>query len=149
MLNLVRTDSTDVDFIELVKQLDAYLAKKDGAEHSFYAQYNKVDHIKHVVVAYENDCAVGCGAMKHYTLETVEIKRMYTSPDGRKKGVATQILTALENWAAALGYEKCILETGKRQTEAVALYQKCGYHIIPNYGQYIGIENSVCFEKKI
>jgi putative acetyltransferase len=57
------------------------------------------------------------------------------------------VLSELESWAAELGYPKCVLETGKRQPEAIALYEKQGYQRIPNYGQYIGVENSVCFEK--
>jgi putative acetyltransferase len=149
MITILRTDSKNPDFIDLVKHLDAYLAEKDGAEHSFYAQYNKVDLIKHVVVAFEDNKAIGCGAIKQYAPDTMEVKRMYTSPNGRKKGVATQILTALEKWAAELDYKKCVLETGKRQEEAISLYQKCDYRVIPNYGQYIGIENSVCFEKNL
>jgi putative acetyltransferase len=149
MLTLLRTDSTNQDFIHLVKHLDAYLAEKDGVEHSFYAQYNKIDLIKHVVIAYENDQAIGCGAIKQYQPNAMEVKRMYTSPNGRNKGVATQILTELEKWAAELDYGNCVLETGKRQTEAISLYQKSGYHIIPNYGQYEGVENSVCFEKNL
>ena len=59
------------------------------------------------------------------------------------------ILKDLEYWAKDLGYTKCVLETGKRQLDAIALYQKVGYQIIPNYGQYIGIENSICFAKNV
>ena len=148
-IQLTRTTSADPHFTALVKQLDAYLAEMDGAEHSFYAQYNKVDLIKHVVVCYQNEEAIACGAMKELSPSTMEVKRMYTSPAGRNKGIATQILGELERWAQELGYEKCVLETGKRQQEAVSLYQKCGYQLIPNYGQYIGVTNSVCFEKDL
>lgn len=74
---------------------------------------------------------------------------MYTSPGSRGKGVAGKVLDELELWATELQCEKCILETGKKQPEAIALYQKNGYNVIPNYGQYRGIENSVCFEKKL
>ena len=108
-----------------------------------------VDKIKYTVVAYENDIPIGCGAIKEYSPGIVEIKRMYTSPGSRGKGIASQILVELEKWAAELFFEKCILETGKRQTEAIALYKKNGYKLIPNYGQYAGIENSLCFEKEM
>lgn len=149
MIIIRRTDSDDQDFIELVKFLDADLAKRDGKDHSFYAQFNKIDKIKYVVVAYENDNPIGCGAIKEFSPNIVEIKRMYTSPGSRGKGIATQILIELERWAIELSSEKCILETGKRQSEAVALYKKNGYKLIPNYGQYAGIENSLCFEKEM
>ncbi len=147
MIKLIRINSNNPDFIELVKDLDADLANRDGDEHRFYAPFNKIVHIKQAVVAYDNDRPVGCGAIKEFDQNTMEIKRMYTTPVSRGKGLATQVLIELENWATELGYKKCVLETGKRQPEAIELYKKNGYAVIPNYGQYVGIENSVCFEK--
>jgi GNAT superfamily N-acetyltransferase len=149
MIRIIRTDSDNPDFIDLVKHLDADLAERDGDDHSFYAQFNKINKIKYVVVAYENSKPVGCGAIKEYAPNTMEIKRMYTLPENRGKGIASKVLTELEIWAAELSYEKCILETGKKQPEAIALYKKNGYKLIPNYGQYVEAENSVCFEKDI
>jgi len=149
MPTIIRTNSDNPHFIELVKLLDADLAEKDGAEHSFYAQYNTITKIKHVVIAYENSQPVGCGAIKEYSEAAMEVKRMYTLPAYRGKGIAGHILWELENWAAELLYKKCILETGKRQPDAIGLYKKNGYQPIPNYGQYVGIDNSVCFEKKL
>jgi GNAT superfamily N-acetyltransferase len=135
--------------MELVKLLDADLARRDGEDHSFYAQFNKIDKIKYVVLAYENDKPLGCGAIKERGSDTVEIKRMYVTPVSRKKGIATAILSELEKWARELTYAKCILETGKKQPEAIELYKKNGYRVIPNYGQYAEAENSVCFEKQM
>ena len=147
MNKITRTDATHPDFIALVRRLDAELAERDGAEHSFYARYNTIGGIKYAVVAYENERPIGCGAIKEYRPGTMEVKRMYTLPEARGKGIAAQILTELENWAGELSCEKCVLETGKRQPEAIRLYEKSGYRPIPNYGQYVGVENSVCFEK--
>lgn len=149
MIRLIRTDSGNMDFIRLVKELDADLAERDGEEHLFYSQFNKVDLIRHVVVAYRNNIAISCGAIKEYDPKTMEVKRMFTSPENRGKGFAGIILHELENWASEMNFEKCILETGKRQAEAIRLYKKSGYEIIPNYGQYAGIENSVCFKKDL
>ena len=149
MIEILRTDSNNHDFIELVKSLDTYLAVIDGDDHLFYSQFNTVDEIKHVVVAYKNGKPFGCGAIKKFTKNTMEIKRMYTSPEGRGKGIATIILAELETWATELSFEKCVLETGKKQTDALGLYKKNGYIVIPNYGQYAGVESSVCFEKEI
>ena len=148
-MQIVRTDAHNPDFIALVRLLDAHLAYRDGGEHSFYAQYNKTDNIRHAVVAYHDDKPVGCGAMKEFAADAVEIKRMYTEQSSRRKGVAGLLLAELERWAAELKYSKCVLETGKRQPEAIAFYKKQGYQVIPNYGQYAGIENSVCFEKML
>ncbi|RWU05618.1 GNAT family N-acetyltransferase [Pedobacter chitinilyticus] len=142
-----RTTSSDPDFIVLVKLLDAELAKIDGEEHGFYAQYNKIDKINHVVLVYDNDIPVACGAIKAYATDTMEVKRMFTQPNYRGRGAASLLLQHLEIWAHELGFDKCVLETGKRQPDAISLYQKNSYHIIPNYGQYEGIDNSICFEK--
>ena len=149
MIRLIRTDSDSDDFIELVKLLDAELAILDGDEHVFYAQLNKTDKIKHVIVAYENDKPISCGAIREYSPAIMEVKRMYTIPESRGKGIATKVLNELEKWAFELFYQKCILETGKRQPDAIWLYQKNGYKSIPNYGKYVVMENSVCFEKEI
>lgn len=147
MIHIVRTNAANPDFIKLVTQLDADLAERDGEEHSFYDQYNQLNLIKYALVAYEKEVAIACGAIKELEPKVMEVKRMYVSPERRGEGIATKVLFALEEWAGDLGYQKCVLETGKRQPEAIALYTKNGYQITPNYGQYVGIENSVCFEK--
>ena len=147
MIQIKRTDSENSDFINLVKNLDLELAERDGADHSFYAQFNKIDKIKHAVVAYENEKPVACGAIKEFEPKTMEVKRMFTLPESRGKGLASIILAELEHWAAELSFEKCVLETGKRQPEAIQLYKKNGYNLIQNYGQYAEVENSLCFEK--
>ncbi len=149
MLVFKRTDSSDPDFQSLVKLLDKDLAIRDGDEHAFYAQFNKIDSIRNVIVCYEEKKPVGCGAFKPFGPDSVEIKRMYVEPEMRGKGTGQRILHALENWAAESGYRYTVLETGKKQPEAIALYKKSGYIVTPNYGQYSGKENSVCMKKAI
>lgn len=150
MLSLKRTMSTDTDFISLVTLLDADLKVRDGEkDHEFYHQFNSISNIKYCVVAYEGEVPVGCGGIKGFSVGTMEVKRMYVLPSHRGKQIASKILNELEVWAKELNSFKCVLETGYNQPEAIALYKKCGYQIIDNYGQYIGVENSVCFEKRL
>lgn len=149
MISTLRTDSENQNFIALVAELDADLGERDGEEHAFYHQFNSIQNLKYAIVLYLDEKPVGCGAIKAFNANTMEVKRMYILPKARGKGLATRILKELEVWAFDLGYKKCILETGKRQPEAIALYTKNGYEIIPNYGQYVGIENSVCFQKHV
>ena len=149
MIKVLRTNSKNKDFVALVSQLDALLVEFDGREHDFYDQFNKIDKIEHVVVAYFDEVPVACGSIKKYDKETMEVKRMFTRDEYRGKGIASVILADLEQWTKELGYSKCILETGKRLAEAMQLYQKSGYKQIPNYGQYVNMENSVCFEKRL
>lgn len=148
-MHLLKTDSSNADFISLVRLLDADLAVRDGDDHDFYHQFNSIAALKNCIVAYDDNEPVGCGAFKPFENDTVEIKRMYTLPAARGKGVAKTILSALEDWAREEGFSYSILETGKAQPEAIALYHKCNYAVIPNYGQYEGVENSVCFKKSL
>ena len=149
MIMLQRTDSKNSEFIALVKELDAYLKITDGDEHEFYNQFNSIEHLNHVVVASLNNVTVGCGAFKAYNSSSVEIKRMFNSPQARSKGVASAILKELENWASELNFKSAVLETGKRQTEAVNFYKKCGYGRTPKYGQYKDMNNSLYFVKEL
>ena len=149
MISLLRTNSTNSDFIQLVVALDADLKIRDGEDHAFYAQYNGINDIRYVVVAYENEEALGCGAIKQYDNGIMEIKRMFVTPGSRGKGIASMILKELERWALELGFDRCILETGINQHEAIGLYQENGYSRMPNYGQYAEVCTSFCFEKVI
>jgi putative acetyltransferase len=149
MITIRRTDSGDYDFQQLEKELDADLKIRDGEDHSFYAAFNKSHSIKFIVVAYEGGVAVGCGAIKEYAPGVMEVKRMYVPPDQRRKGIASIVLKELEVWSLERDCPKCILETGKQQPEAIEAYKRNGYKVIPNYGQYEGVENSVCFEKEL
>lgn len=149
MIEVIRTNSDNTDFIRLVKILDAYLKELDGEEHAFYNRLNKIDAIKHVIVAYKDHKPVACGAIRESGADAMEVKRMFTLPEERGKGIALKVLQSLETWATELGYKRCVLETGKRQPEAISLYERNGYKRISNYGKYLNIENSVCFEKNL
>ena len=148
MITLKRTTSDDFDFKYLTRLFDDYLVEIDGDEKDFFAQYNQI-YIKNVVVYYENGIAKGCGAFKAYEPNVAELKRMFVLPEARGKGTASAILIELENWAREEGFTSCILETSCRLENAIALYQKFGFEITPNYGQYIGVESSVCMKKNI
>ncbi|WP_417350488.1 GNAT family N-acetyltransferase [Flavobacterium alkalisoli] len=149
MIQLKRTDSSDTDFRNLVTELDKFLAILNGEEDTFFAQHNKTDLIRHTVVAIHEETPCGCGAIKEYEPEIMEVKRMFVHPDKRELGIATKVLNELEQWALELGYKKCILETSKELKAAISLYTKNGYNITPNYGQYKDVESSICFEKQL
>ena len=148
-MTIKRIDSSDTDFQDLVKLLDADLAIRNGDDHAFYDQFNKIDMIKNCIVIYIDKIPAACGAFKKFEDDTVEIKRMYTNPDFRKRGLASTIVKELETWAKELDYKKAVLESSLEQNEALSVYEKSGYVRIPNYGQYIGIDKSVCYEKTL
>lgn len=149
MIRLNHTTKDDPDFNRLVSLLNAELKILDGKEHNFYQQYNGLENIEHVLVAYVNDTPMACGALRERNHETTEIKRMFTIAEARGQGLASILLKGLEKWAKDLGYLSCILETGKRQKPAIALYENQGYRKIPNYSPYEGVVNSVCYGKEL
>lgn len=146
-MKIQRTDSSGRDFRDLVQLLDADLAVRNGEDQAFYNQFNNIDVIKNCIVIYVDETPAACGAFKKFADDTVEIKRMYTHPDFRKRGLATVIVKELEKWAKELNYKKAVLETSLEQNEALSVYEKSSYIRIPNYSQYIGVEKSVCYEK--
>lgn len=150
MITIKRTDSTDKDFHFLVEKLNKDLLDRYNELQIFYNQFNKIDDIPTVVLAYIDDKPVGCGCFKRFEEGSSEVKRMYVDVDQRGKGVAGAILNELEKWAAELGNRSMVLEMGNKQPEAAILYKKQGYAIIPNYGQYIGMEEtSICMKKEL
>lgn len=147
--SILRTENTNADFLSLVLLLDAELTQRYGQKQEFYNTFNKVDSIKNVVVAYVNSVAVACGCFKIHNNFTVEIKRVFVRPENRGTGIAQQIMSELESWAAEIGFVEAILETGKAQPDAIRFYTKLNYSQTPNFGQYIGDSDSVCMAKKL
>lgn len=146
-MNILRTDSANTDFQTLVKSLDVTLSEHNGENDDFFAQFNKIDTIKNCIVAYIDSIPAACGAFKPLSEDTVEIKRMFTHPEFRKRGLGSTIVQELENWAAELNFKKAVLETSRDLKNAISVYEKNGFNRIPNYGQYIGVEQSVCYKK--
>ena len=100
-----------------------------------------------VAVARSGPRAVGMGAIVEAGDGAAELKRMFVHPDARGRGLAGSILSTLENYARMREVSLVRLETGPRQPEAIALYEKHGYAHIPNFGPYVGDQFSVCMEK--
>lgn len=149
MIRLVRTSIDDADLHSLVALLDAELLQRDGEDHYFFAQFNKLAGLEGVVLAYDGEMAVGCGAFKRHADGEAEIKRMFVRTEYRGRRIAAAILGELENWAAEQGYMSFVLETGFKQPEAIALYKRSGYSVIPNYGQYADVAESICMRKAV
>jgi GNAT superfamily N-acetyltransferase len=76
---------------------------------------------------------VACGGYRRRGLHGVEVKKMYTRPEHRGRGIGRGLLTELERRAAAAGARTIILETGARNSAAVALYKSMGYEPTGSY----------------
>jgi putative acetyltransferase len=146
-MKIVRTDSNDKEFIRLVSELDQMLAVINGEDHSFYNQFNTLTEIRNVILVYEGDTAIACGAFKKFDDTSCEIKRMFTEPSHRGRGYAGIVVDELEKWARESGYRSVVLETSVKLESAVGLYRKKGYADTEKYGQYKDATDSMCFRK--
>lgn len=145
------TNGSNQDFVALCHELDAYLNHIVGGEENRaqYIPYNSLDDIHVAFVVYDGDKAAGCAAFKRYDDETAEVKRVFIREVYRGRGISKELMELLEQTAKEQGYSGLILESGEILTEAMALYRKIGYKVIPNYGQYKDMPESVCMRKEL
>jgi GNAT superfamily N-acetyltransferase len=101
------------------------------------------------LIARIDGAPAGCGAVRFIDPTTAEVKRMYVAPAARGNGVGRQLLENLEAFARAQGAERLVLETGPRQLEALALYERAGFTVTPCWGEYAHGNNSICYEKPL
>lgn len=148
-LVLTRTDSSSADFRTLIKLLDDDLRGRNGDLMNVYDQHNIIEQLDTVVIAYAEGQPAGCGCFKAHNDEVVELKRMFVKPEFRGRKISAIILADLESWAHGLGYTQIVLETGHKQREAINLYTRSGFALIPNYGPYVDMDDSICFGKPL
>lgn len=147
----VKTDGENPAFVELCGKLDAALGNVIGVEKqkSLFDKYNQRDDIHDTIVIFHDNKPVGCGAYKLYDDETVELKRIYIDESVRGLGLSKELVRRLEADARIKGFRYAVLETGHKLVRAVELYKRMGYKIIPNYGPYANMPESVCMSKKL
>jgi putative acetyltransferase len=134
---------------ELIAELNRrYADRSDDEASSFHPDDVTVPRSVFVVATLAGEL-MGCGALRPYSAEVVEIKRMYVRQSARGRGVGHGILAELERFAAQFGYRSMILETGVRQPEAIALYTGHGFAPIANFSEYADNPLSVCYGKDI
>ena len=145
------TDGCNKDFIELCHGLDDFLNELVGGEENRaeYIQYNRLEDIHDVVIAYDDDVPIGSASFKKYDDENAEVKRVFVKKEYRGQGISYELMKRLEERARKKGFKYFILESGDPLVAAMALYRKIGYKVIPNYGQYANMEESVCMKKKL
>ena len=148
MTEFYRCDGGDATFLQLTRALDEDLNARYGAQMEFYNAFNGTGGITTVIVALEDGVPAGCGCFKPFADDAVEMKRIFVRKEFRGRGISKEIMCLLEEWAHSAGFRRAVLETGTSQPEAIGLYESAGYRRIPNYEPYIGVGNSVCYEKR-
>lgn len=147
----VHTDGGNPAFISLCHALDDFLNQLvGGAENrAEYVPYNALDDIHDAIVIYDGDCPIGCAGFKKYDDTCAEVKRVFIRQDYRGLGISHRLMTLLEAAAKEQGYRYFILESGEPLITAMALYRKIGYEVIPNYGPYRDMPESICMKKAL
>jgi GNAT superfamily N-acetyltransferase len=149
MITLKRTKADDPHFQLLVADLDSDLWTRYPATQQNFTLFNKIDASARVVIAYDG-LPVGCGCFRPLSDErAIEIKRMYVKPASRGLGIAKLILSELETWGREEGFIHAKLETGNNQPEALAVYSRALYKVIPNYPPYTSLAESICMAKEL
>lgn len=148
VLTEVGADNNDLH--ALIGKLDREIGEMYPAEGIFGLDFAdpKVAEMT-FVVAYSGERPAGCGGIRPLDGESVELKRFFVDRECRGRGIASKVLAYLEGAARARGYRLVKLETGPKQHEAIALYEKYGYYEIPLFGEYNDSRYSVCYEKAI
>jgi GNAT superfamily N-acetyltransferase len=101
------------------------------------------------LVAEVDGVAAGCGAWRAVAAETAEIKRVYVEPAFRRRGIAQVVVRTLERAAARAGHRSVVLNTGRQQPEAVALYEAMGYVPVAGYGPYACAKDAIFLGKDL
>jgi len=150
-LDIRRSTLASADAAPLIAALNAELKAtfpEPGATHVSLtgAQVEAGDGA--FLVAYLDDVAVGCGAVRRLDEATAELKRMYVDPSVRGRGIGRALVETLEREARQLGVTRIVLETGTRLAAAIRLYEGMGYERIPLFGEYVSSpDTSLCFGK--
>lgn len=150
-MEFVRTDGKNKDFVENCAMLDEDLDRRVGKKikRDKYSKYNKLDNIKEALVVYEDGKLIGGGAIREYAESDVELKRVFVHPAYQGRGIGTRLVSMLMDWAKELGYDRMLLETGELLAESCAVYRKLGFEVIPNYGPYADMPESLCMARKL
>ena len=150
-MDFQRTDGKNKDFIENCRLLDMDLDRRVGKkiQRDKYKQYNRLDEIRQAIVVYEDGKAVGGGAIRKYDDKNAELKRIFVHPAYQGQGIGSRLVFLLMEWAKELGYQRIILETGELLAESCAVYKKLGFQVIPNYGAYVNMPESLCMAEDL
>ena len=150
-VRLVKVYYDHKDFIKLCGELDSYLNMAIGGEdkREKYKKYNHLDTMDYVVLAYAEDIAVGCAALRRYSDTEIEVKRVFLQDAYRGRNIGGMLLQNLIDKAEKLGFDRMILETGLFLDASVRLYRRFGFERISNYGDYQNMEESYCMGREI
>ena len=150
-IRYIRTDGTNKDFAEFYRLTEEFYSSLVGGEKNRkgFVPFNASAMIPDVIIAYDGEKAVACAGLKKYDETSTEIKRVWVQPEYRGRHIASELMSMVEHIAREQGFERLILQTRPQMTEAVKMYEKRGYILIPNYPPYDSLKGAVCYAKEL
>jgi len=138
------------DATALILELESHLAGHYSAEsrHGYSVEKLIAQDVAFFLMR-DGDTPAGCGGIQLFGVEYGELKRMYVRPEFRGRGFGKLLLDHLADYARSNGIDLLRLETGIHQTEAIAMYERAGFHRIPPFGPYREDPVSLCYEKRL
>lgn len=143
-----RPDTADA--LALIDELEAELTPGYPPEsHHGYSVEKLIAQGVAFFVLRADGAAAGCGGIQIYGTDYGELKRMYTRPAYRGRGLAVAMIDHLAAYAHTRGVARLRLETGIYQEAAVRLYERSGFVRIPPFPPYREDPLSLFFEKRL
>lgn len=157
-VTITRVDWADPRAAQLRDSLDAEMTERYTGRHDDDPAFPEKARVAFsvdpstiaatIIAVDEHGTAVGHAALRQLG-ERLEVKRVIVAPEARGQGLGRTLMNEIAHVAAGLGADSLILQTGDRQPDAVAMYERLGYRRIPVYEPYLPITNSICFEKQL
>ena len=148
VMETVLTNEKDERFLELVRELDRGYYERIGDELSKYDQYNEFTKPHVVLLALDSGQPIACASYRVLDEDSVEFKRVYVKQAFRKRGIAYCLITELEKLVMKDEFSFSIIVTGAHNVPAIRLYEKLGYHMTDDFGQFIGDDSVICMRKE-
>ena len=145
------TDGNHPEFRHFYAVTEAYYSRIVGGKENRagFVPFNASAGIPDVLLAYADDQPVGCAGLKRYSNTDAEVKRLWVEPEYRGRHIASGLMEQIEEKARTNGYRRIVLQTRPIMPDAVALYTKRGYTLIPNYPPYDKLPGAVCYAKAL
>jgi putative acetyltransferase len=126
--NIYGWEGTLEESIRHFEASDEFADMDDVQSHYF-------DNGGYFLVALDGAQVIGSGAVRRLDAQTAELKRMWLLEDYHGRGIGYRILTRLFDFTRSQGYTRVRLQTGSKQTRAIAFYRKAGFYVIPAYNE--------------
>ena len=142
-MKIIPMNITDTSVLQLFSEHDDYMLDFLGDDKVYYTRYSESENLEKVLVAYVDNCPIGCVAYRRKADGVGEIKRLFIRKEYRSKGISKKLLATIESYAKEQGCHTLFLDTRITLEPAVSLYRAFNFNIIFQQGLYIQMEKKL------